>query len=445
MIKIKRGLDIPIQGAPRQVIEDAPEARSVAIVGFDYVGMKPTMAVAEGDKVKKGQLLFTDKKTEGVRFTAPGGGTVVQVNRGAKRVFQSLVIELDEREDELTFASYSAQELGDLSREQVTNVLTTTGDWTAFRTRPFSKVPAVGTVPNSIFVNAMDTNPLAADPQVVINEDKDAFANGLKVLPALPDGSVYVCTAPNADIPTDGVVVKEFAGTHPAGLSGTHIHFVDPVSDSKTVWTIGYQDVIAIGHLFTSGKIYSPRVVALAGPAVNQPVLLKTRAGANTTELCVGKLAEGENRVISGSVLSGRSAKGVMAYLGRHHTQVSVLAEGFDRPFMGWASAGLNRFSVKGIYLSKLMGSKKFAFNTNTNGSPRAIVPIGAYEKLMPLDILPTQLLRALVVGDMEVAQDLGVLELDEEDLALCTFVCPSKYEFGPMLRENLTQIEKDG
>jgi Na+-transporting NADH:ubiquinone oxidoreductase subunit A len=444
MIKIKKGLDLPIAGQPEQNIVESAAVKTVALVGADYVGMKPTMEVSEGDKVKKGQLLFTDKKTEGVRYTAPGGGTVVQVNRGAKRLFQTLVIELDEQEEELTFASFSADQLVGLNRQQVSQQLVDSGEWTALRTRPYSKVPAAGTVPHSIFVNAMDTNPLAADPVVVIAQNREAFANGLKVLPALTDGNVYLSTAPGVDIPSEGAIVKEFAGPHPAGLSGTHIHFVDPVSFNKTVWTIGYQDVIAIGHLFTSGKIYSDRVVALAGPAVNAPALVKTRVGASTTELTAGNVVDGDTRVISGSVLSGRSAKGVMAYLGRYHNQISVLTEGVERKFMGWLSPGLDRFSVMGIYLSQLIGGKRFAMNTSTNGSPRAMVPIGAYEKLMPLDILPTQLLRAMIVADMEVSLDLGVLELDEEDLALCTFSCPGKYEYGPILRDNLTRIEKE-
>jgi Na+-transporting NADH:ubiquinone oxidoreductase subunit A len=354
------------------------------------------------------------------------------------------VIELDEQEEELTFASFSADQLVGLNRQQVSQQLVDSGEWTALRTRPYSKVPAAGTVPHSIFVNAMDTNPLAADPVVVIAQNREAFANGLKVLPALTDGNVYLSTAPGVDIPSEGAIVKEFAGPHPAGLSGTHIHFVDPVSFNKTVWTIGYQDVIAIGHLFTSGKIYSDRVVALAGPAVNAPALVKTRVGASTTELTAGNVVDGDTRVISGSVLSGRSAKGVMAYLGRYHNQISVLTEGVERKFMGWLSPGLDRFSVMGIYLSQLIGGKRFAMNTSTNGSPRAMVPIGAYEKLMPLDILPTQLLRAMIVADMEVSLDLGVLELDEEDLALCTFSCPGKYEYGPILRDNLTRIEKE-
>ncbi|MEH6549691.1 MAG: Na(+)-translocating NADH-quinone reductase subunit A [Pseudomonadales bacterium] len=444
MIKIKRGLDLPISGNPEQKIYDGPTVRSVGVVGYDYVGMKPTMAVAVGDKVKKGQLLFTDKKTEGVRYTAPAGGTVAAINRGAKRVFQSLVIDLDTDEQEETFASHDVASLAGLSRETVTKQLVDSGLWTALRTRPFSKVPAVGTAPAAIFVTAMDTNPLAADAALVIAERKEDFANGLAVLPALTDGKVYLCQAPGSDIPAATAQVKEFSGPHPAGLPGTHIHFVQSVSENRTAWYLNYQDVMAIGALFTTGRINSERVISFAGPSVEQPRLVRVRAGMSLNELTAGQLISGENRVISGSVLSGRTTNSATAFLGHYHQQITVLAEGRGRPFMGWLSPGLNRFSVKNIYLSKFISSKLFAMNTNTNGSPRAIVPIGSFEKVMPLDILPTQLLRTLVVGDIEVATDLGVLELDEEDLALCTFVCPGKYEYGPILRENLNRIEKE-
>jgi len=291
----------------------------------------------------------------------------------------------------------------------------------------------------------MDTNPLAADPQVAMAGQEQAFRNGLAVLPALSRGKVYLCRAAGAKVPeVPGVQLAEFSGPHPAGLPGTHIHLLDPVSETRTAWTINYQDVIAIGHLFTSGSLFTERVIALAGPVVERPRLVRTRLGASLDELVAGQLAPGENRIISGSVLAGRRVNSATAWLGRYHLQVSVLAEGRERPFMGWLSPGVNRFSVKPIYLSSLLRGKRFPFTTTTNGSPRAIVPIGAYEKVMPLDILPTQLLRTLVIGDIELAQQLGALELDEEDLALCTFVCPGKYEYGPILRDNLTRIQKE-
>ncbi|HEY7771747.1 MAG TPA: Na(+)-translocating NADH-quinone reductase subunit A [Marinagarivorans sp.] len=446
MRKIRQGLDLPITGKPQQSIEDGPNVRSVAVVGFDYHGMKPTMAVQVGDKVKLGQELFSDKKTPGVIYTSPASGTVAAINRGERRVFQSIVIDV-EGDDAEIFAHYSVDQLPSLKRDKVVETLVNSGLWTALRTRPFSKVPAIDSTPASVFVTAMDTNPLAADPAVVLADKPEAFIHGLEVIGKLTEGKVFVCHAEGASIPkgtTSNLQYEAFGGVHPAGNAGTHIHYLDPVSERKTVWTVGYQDVIAIGELFTSGKLSTERVVALAGPQVEKPRLIRTRLGVDLQELTAGNLKAGENRIISGSVFGGRAARGAVSYLGRYHTQVSVLLEGRERQMMHYLRPGVDKFSVMNIYVSKL-ASKVFDFTTSTNGSERAMVPIGAYEKVMPLDILPTQLLRAIIVGDTEVAQKLGALELDEEDLALCTFVCPGKYEYGPLLRNNLTRIEVEG
>lgn len=445
MIKINKGLDLPIAGAPEQTINDGPRVRTVALLGQDYVGMKPSMKVKEGDRVKLGQVIFTDKKTEGVQYTAPGAGVVREINRGERRVLLSVVIELDEQEEAVEFPRYSASELGSLSREQIEENLLASGLWTALRTRPFSRVPQVGTTPHSIFVTAMDTNPLAADPALIINEQSEAFVQGLGLLARLSGGKVFLCQAAGASLPTaEGVEVAEFAGPHPAGNAGTHIHFLDPVSQQKTVWTISYQDVIAFGRLFTEGRLPVDRVIALGGPRVKNPRLLRTRLGASTDELVAGELQPGKNRVISGSVWNGHTARGPLGYLGRHANQISVLEEGDKREFMGWIAPGREKFSVLNMFASMLSPGKKFNFTTTTNGSERAMIPVGQFEELMPLDILPTQLLRALVTGDIVTAMQLGCLELDEEDLALCTFACPGKYEYGPILRDNLTRIEKE-
>jgi Na+-transporting NADH:ubiquinone oxidoreductase subunit A len=453
MIKIRRGLDLPVSGAPEQVIHDGPDVNSVAVIGFDYVGMKPTMAVKEGDRVKLGQLLFSDKKTEGVRYTAPASGVISAINRGERRVLQSVVIDVD-GDDQETFSQYSATELVNLDRSAVVENLVSSGLWTALRTRPYSKVPApASNAPSSIFVTAMDTNPLAADPVLVIAEREEDFANGLKILKRLTDGPVHLCAAEDIQVTgsdVDGVQLHNFSGPHPAGLVGTHIHFIDSVSDRKTVWTVGYQDVLAIGALFTTGCLDTRRVVALSGPQVERPRLIRTRLGASLVELTAGELTAGDNRVISGSILSGRTssfelADGAFSYLGRYHNQITAILEGHQREFFRYMSLGADRHSAMPIYLSSLNKGKKISFTTNTNGSERAMVPLGNYEKIMPLDILPTQLLRALVVGDTDMAQKLGCLELEEEDLALCTYVCIGKYEYGPILRDNLARIEKEG
>lgn len=445
MIKIKRGLDLPITGSPEQRIDDARQVRSVAVIGFDYHGMKPTMEVQEGDRVKLGQILFSDKKTPGVVYTAPAAGVVSAINRGEKRLLQSVVIDV-EGDDAVAFETHDVSRLEQLSDETVRQQLIQSGLWTALRTRPFSKVPAVDAKPSSIFVTAIDTNPLAADPVVVIAQYRSDFQNGLRVLARI--ARVWVCKAEDANVPgdeIDGVRAESFSGPHPAGLPGTHIHMLDPVNENKQVWHINYQDVIAVGKLFSEGKLWTERVVALGGPQVESPRLLRTRLGANLDELTAGELRAGDNRVISGSVFGGRHARGPMAYLGRYHQQVSVLLEGTDREMIHYLRPGADKHSIMNIFISKFTPGKRFDLTTTTNGSPRAMVPVGNYEAVMPLDILPTQLLRYLIVGDTELAQKLGALELDEEDLALCSYVCAGKYEYGPILRDNLDRIEKEG
>lgn len=450
MTRIKRGLDLPITGAPAQRIEAGRPVRSVAVIGFDYHGMKPTMSVQVGDRVKLGEVLFSDKKSPGVVFTAPGAGRVSAIHRGEQRVLQSVVIDLESEDgpdSAVSFPHFSDAEIGSLPEQQVRDNLAASGLWTALRTRPFSKVPALDARPSSIFVTAIDTHPLAADPAVVIAAHVADFSRGLRVLARM--ARVVVCHAEGVQLPCDGlegVRCEAFAGPHPAGLPGTHIHFLDPVSAHKSVWHLNYQEVIAVGKLFATGRLWTERVVALGGPMVASPRLVRTRLGASLDELTAGELRVGKPvRLISGSVFGGRTARGACAYLGRYHLQVSCLEEGIEREMLHYLRAGVNKHSVMNLYASKLTPGKLFDFTTSTNGSPRAMVPIGNYEEVMPLDMLPTQLLRSLIVGDTDMAQKLGALELDEEDLALCTYVCAGKYEYGPILRDNLTRIEKEG
>ncbi|MHC4939296.1 MAG: Na(+)-translocating NADH-quinone reductase subunit A [Planctomycetota bacterium] len=443
MIRIRKGLDLPIAGEPAQTIEAARPVTTVALLGDDYVGMKPTMLVHEGDRVKLGQPLFADKKNPGVHFTAPGAGVVKGIHRGAKRKFESIVIELDGDEAE-SFAKFD--DLSSLTREQAEENLIASGLWASLRTRPFSRIPAPGSVPHSIFVTAMDTRPLAADPAVVIGEREADFVNGLKVLGKLTDRKVWVCRKPGANVPAGDATVEEFDGPHPAGLAGTHIHFLAPVSGLRTVWSVGYQDVLAIGKLFTTGELDTTRVVSLAGPVVGKPRLLRTRFGANIDELTEGECGDGPVRRISGSVLDGRTAADPVAFLGRYHDQVSAIADEFERPLLGWLGPGSEKYSFTATFVSALASAaKRFTFTTASGGDPRPIVPLGTFEKVVPLDMEPTLLLKAIAVRDVERAEMLGAMELDEDDLALCGFVDPGKGSFGPHLRAVLTAIEKEG
>ena len=443
MINLKKGLNLPIEGEPNQVIEKGPEVTHVALVGDDLVGMKPTMLVKVGDKVKAGQVVYTDKKTEGVKYTAPVSGEVTELNRGAKRVFQSLVIKV-EGDEHVSFESYKGADASSYDEQALKDLLIESGSWPSIRRRPFSKVAAPAEKPSSLFVTAIDTHPLAADVDLIVEQDKEAFKVGLEALKKLAP-KTYLCVKAGSKVEAvEGVERKEFNGPHPAGLVGTHIHFVDPVGEKKFVWHIGYQDVIAVGHLIKTGKLYTKRVISVAGPDAANPRLLTTKVGADLSQVLKGETKSDNTRVISGSVFGGRKAQGPFNYLGRFHNQVSLLQEGGNRELLGWHSPGFNKFSVKPIYVSQFF-SKKFGFDTDTNGSLRSIVPIGSYEKVMPLDILPTFLFKSLMSGNTDNIIRLGGLELDEEDLALANFVDPCKNDFAVKLRENLDVIEKEG
>lgn len=444
---IKKGLDVPINGKPEQKINGKLSSTTYALLGTDYIGLKPTMLVAEGDVVKKGQVLFTDKKMPEVAYTSPVNGLILRINRGEKRSFISIEIQAT-GSDEITFASYSANQLQNLNRDEVKKNLLESGMWTALRARPFSKVANPNTVPHSIFITAIDTNPLAPSIEKILEGKESAFQNGLILLSKLTEGKLFLCKRPNEKIPTANIPqlsLEEFLGPHPAGNVGTHIHFLDPVNRNKIVWHIGAQDVVAIGNLFTTGKIDTERVISIAGPQVKNPRLVVTNLGVSLTEILKDELNDGENRIISGSVLSGTKAGNNTDYLGRYHQQVTVLSEGRDRKFLGWIKLTGEIFSVKNVLLTKLQKNRLFNFTTDKNGGIRPIVPNGSFEEVMPLDIEITSFLRTIAIKDVEEAEKLGVLELDEEDLALCTFVCPSKNEYGPILRENLSLIEKEG
>ena len=454
--KFRRGLRLPITGEPVQTVETAPPTRYVALVAADYVGLRPTMHVSVGDTVARGQLLFEDKTTPGVRYTAPSAGAVAAIHRGARRALQSVVIEQSRAEREgrepeaSAFRAYSGRHPSGLTDDDVRALLVESGQWAALRARPYSRVADPATRPHSIFVTATDTNPLAPAIDAVVAGRVAAFERGLAALSRLTDGPVYVCTGPETalEVPTSDQIRHEvFEGPHPTGTVGLHIHTLDAVDRHKVVWHTGVQDTVAIGRLFETGALEASRIISLGGPPVRRPRLLRTRLGASTDELVAHEVEAGaELRLISGSVFSGRRAAGeVDGYVGRYHQQVSVLAEGRAREFLGWLGPGLKKFSTTNTFASTLFPGRRLALTTSTNGSRRAIVPIGTFERVMPLDLLPTPLMRALVMRDVERAEELGCLELDEEDVALCTFVDAGKTDFGPYLRSVLATLEKEG
>lgn len=443
-IKLRKGLDLPILGAPRAEIGEVRAAGSVGIIGDDYIELKPRIAVSEGDTVVVGSPIMTDKRTPDVQIVSPVAGRVRAINRGARRKLISIVIDVEDSAGE----PVNFENVGDAStREGITKRLCASGLWTSFRTRPYSKIPEPNTAPAAIYVTALDTEPLATDPRLAISEEPEAFAKGLQAVSMLTDGKTYLCHAPGDALPgrdLPNVEAVSFEGPHPAGLAGTHIHFLKPPQADEFVWTIGYQDIIAIGRLMLTG-IYDPRcIIALSGPACKDPRLIRTIAGASLSDLCADDLPDYPVRMISGSVLSGRAGEGETAYLGRYARQITLIEEDKKQIPMGWIRPMVSKFAIQPV-LGSALSKRKFPLTSNLNGGRRAMVPLGTFEELMPQDYLPTQLLRALLVMDTDQAQLLGALELDEEDLALVGFACPAKYEYGMALRDCLTKIEKEG
>jgi len=434
--KLRRGMDLRVAGTRASVTsaEVPGPVQTVALLGADYPGLKPVIQVASGDRVTLGQPLLHDRHDTALRFTAPGTGVVTTIAFGNRRVLQSIVVRLDDDRPRQRVA----EPLDPATAEsaQIRERLLGSGLWTALRTRPFSRVPASGDTPDSLFVTAIDTAPLAHDPRQVIARRPDAFRSGVIALTRLSTGTVYVCRAPGAPLPlpdTPQVVDAVFSGPHPAGLPGTHIHHLRPASASRTVWHLGYQDVIAIGELLTTGILDMTRTVALVG-AVAAPCLYATRLGASITDLFT--TADPALRVLSGDPLAGREVRGADAWLGRYHQQVTVLREPDPSGAFRWLGAALAAVGPR---------IRSGARSTRLYGRPTGMLPVDGFERVLPLDLLPSPLLRALLLRDTATAVGLGCLELAEEDLALCSYLCPARQDYGAALRATLDDYRRNG
>ena len=434
MILIKKGLNLPISGHPDPVVSDTPTIHKAAILSNDFIGMKPTMLVKAGEKVKLGQKIIEDKKNPGVFFTSPCGGEVSSINRGDKRKFLSIEFDIDAEEESVLF---------DTNQDPKT-LLIESGLFNAFRTRPFNRTPKVEDKPDRVFINACDTNPLAISPKDIIQLNEADFNSGVAFISSLFDFDIDLAFEDDhRDYTFKKVNSTQFKGPHPAGLASTHINAIYPVNLHRKVWTINYQEVISIGYLVNNGKLRTHKNISLAGESVFNPSIVSARIGSNIDQLCAGKV-NSNARVISGSVLFGHDAIDAMSYLGFYDNQVTALPNHTDDVFLNWVMPGKNIHSKLNVFLSAFKKPAKFNFNTGINGGNRAIVPVGSYEEIIPHDILMTQLLKALVVGDVEVAAELGMFELTAEDLALATYVCPSKYDYCSILMDNLNKVYEE-
>ncbi len=446
-IRIRNGLDISLAGAPVQEITDGREPGELGVLGRDYRGLVPRVLVDEGDRVAAGQALFEDLRRPDIKVTAPASGRIRAVNRGARRALSSIVVAREGKEEE-AFPHFAHEDLAGLPRGEVADLLLRSGLWTSMRTRPFGNVPDPASEPSSIFVTAIDTNPLAADPAVVIGEHTNDLITGLTVLTRLTAGPVFLCRRTGSAIPrgdAEEIRVAEFEGPHPAGLPGTHINLLDPVGPGRSVWHLGYQDVIAVGKLFATGQLWGDRIISLAGPGVLKPRLIRTLSGASIEEIVAGELDDGAWRLISGPVFSGHCAQGDLAYLGRHHAQVVALGEDAIAQSVGPNDRFGNMISDGSLIGRFVRGRRARNMRVSNDERPSALVPIDAFERVMPVDILPVPLFRALLVGDLEMAVALGCLELDEEDLALASYVCSGRQDYGEALRAVLDTAAAEG
>jgi Na+-transporting NADH:ubiquinone oxidoreductase subunit A len=445
-IKIKRGLDLPISGALRSTNPvQAPGAEQVALLPPESIGIKAKLLVEVGDAVKIGSPLYFDKLKEQAPFTTPAAGKVVAIHRGHRRAVMAVVVQVEGAQEQVEF---EALDPAKATRAELVEQLCRSGFWNCLRERPFDAIPAPDAAAQAIFITAADTQPLAPDPLLVLAGREDHFRAGLQALSRLTDGKTWLCTHGGdwSKLQVDGVSQQDFAGPHPAGNAGVHIHHLAQVGPKTKAWHIGYQDVADIGELLSSGRIPTERLVALVGPAVNEPKMLRCLRGASLANICKDAINCEQPRVISGSALSGLITQPGTdtGFLGRYANQITVLNDQPKQRFLDWVNPFAKQHTITNTILAKF-AKREFDYDTDLNGGPRAIVPIGSYEEVMPMDILATQMFRALAGNDLETAEKLGVLELAEEDIALCEYVCPSKIELGALLRQMLTRIIKEG
>lgn len=447
VIKIKKGLDIKMIGQAEKIYVKAPRAKTYAIKPVDWHGLTPKIIPKLCDVVKVGTPIFFDKYHPEVKFTSPVSGILLSINRGERRRIIEVVIEDDGKNTPETFLK---GEPSSLKREQIVENLLESGLWPAIRQRPYTVIAKPEQHPKSIFISAFDTAPLAPDLDFVLKDTEEDFQWGVNVLKQLTEGRIYL----NLDgrypsvrtlSATKGVEVNRFKGPHPAGNVGIQISKLDPINKGEVVWVVQPQDVVAIGRLFKTGKYDPSVVVAVTGSRVVKPQYYKTIRGTSVATLLENQLKEGENRVISGNVLNGRQIDSEKGYVGFFDSQVTVIPEGNQYEFFGWMKPGFNKKSMSRSFASTwLLPNKQFDLDTNIHGGERAFVMTGEYEKVLPMDIYPVQLLKSILANDIDKMERLGIYELDEEDLALCEFVCTSKTPVTKILRDGLKSMRKE-
>lgn len=444
-IKIKKGLNINLQGKAEKIFIKANKAELYAVKPTDFHGLVPKLKVKVGDAVKAGSTLFYDKYIPEIVFTSPISGTVQAINRGERRRILEVVITPDE---DIKYDKFTQADPSTLSREQVIKNLLNSGLWPTIRQRPYNRIANPVEVPKAIFISAFDTAPQAPDYDFLLKDRDKEFQTGIDALIKLTDGKVHLnidSTYPptSAIANAKGVQINKFRGPHPAGNVGTQIHFIDPINKGEVVWVVSPQDIITIGRLFLEGKYDASRIVALTGSEVENPKYYKTIAGSCVRSITDGNVKEGHLRYISGNVLTG-SKVSANNFLGFYDSQLTVIPEGDNYEFFGWLTPGIKKFSMSRSFLTWLTPKKEYRIDTNLKGGRRALMITGNFEQVFPMDIFPMQLLKAIIIEDIELMENLGIYEVAEEDFALCEFVDTSKTDIQEIVRKGLDLMYKE-
>ncbi len=443
-VKLKKGLDIRLKGQAEKVLNPELHSSLYAVKPIDFPGLTPKLNVKTGDKVLAGSPLFHDKLRPEIFFTSPVSGTVTAITRGDRRKLLEVVVEKSDDE----YIDFGKADPTAITREAIKEKLLKSGLWPVIRQRPYHIVARHTDTPKAIFISAFDTAPLAPDHNFIFDNSSDShFKTGLRALKRLTDGRLHLAvngmTEPSELLKDAPAEIERFSGPHPAGNVGIQIHHIDPVNKGETVWYVNPQDVIAIGRLFEEGRYIHERIIALTGSEINKPQYYKIRSGASVSSLLKDNLKQVKVRVISGNVLTGTRIE-PEGYLGFYDSQVTVIPEGDYFEFFGWMMPGLDKFSFYKTFASKLFPKKEYSLDTNFHGGERAFVMTGQYEKVVPMDIYPMQLLKAILAEDIDMMENLGIYEIAEEDFALCEYICPSKIEIQSIIRKGLDLMARE-
>jgi Na+-transporting NADH:ubiquinone oxidoreductase subunit A len=445
VVKLRRGFDIRIKGAAEKILAEAAIPVKYGVKPVDFPGLIPKLDVKPGEKVKAGSPLFHDKNNPAILFTSPVSGTVLSVERGERRRVLEVTVAM-EGDDRVNFGK--ADPLA-LSRDKIKEILLASGLWPAIRQRPYNVVASPSDVPKSIFISGFDSAPMAPDYNFIMRNTPFSFLQtGISAISRLTGGKVHLIVNGKDESSSvfsglKGVEITGFTGPHPAGNPGVHIHHLDPLNKGERVWVVNLQDIIATGRLFIEGVYYPERIIALAGSEVIKPRYYRMLSGASVASVATGNIKEGNVRYISGNILTGTKIS-PEGFLGYYDSQVTVIPEGNHHEFLGWASPGFDKFSFYRVFLSTFSRAGKYRLDTNLHGGERAFVVTGQYEQVVPMDIYPMQLLKAIIARDIDGMENLGIYEVAEEDFALCEFICPSKIEIQSIIRDGIEFMMKE-